>query len=319
MQNLPAVGWQILQKISLYFNEKHEMLGFFYAVVTVLAWGTWLSPSQNIRYPNQQIKTFYVAAANLLLAGLVLIFQGTNGLNWSVFWPPFVGGLVWALSGFCAFTATDRLGMARAFGIWTPINVGVSIFWGAVLFGEFTTLSPLTIALLALSVAILVAGVLLIIFAKGAGGENRSWRDLAIGLLAALGAGVLWGSYFIPIKISAASMWVATFPLALGIFAGAVLLAALTRQPLRLNSTSEYLRTASTGLLWGIGNYGMLLLVEQLGAGRGFTISQLGVVVNALMGVYLLNDPQPKSRAAALTLAGCVLACVGGILLGSLK
>jgi len=60
-------------------------------------------------------------------------------------------------------------------------------------------------------------------------------------------------------------------------------------------------------------------LVGQIGAGRGFTISQLGVVVNGLIGVYVLKDPQPRSRAAALTLAGCVLATLGGILLGNLK
>jgi len=114
-------------------------------------------------------------------------------------------------------------------------------------------------------------------------------------------------------------MWVAAFPLSLGIFAGSIALAALTRQPLRLTSASEYLGVSSTGLLWGIGNYGMLLLVEQLGAGRGFTISQLGVVVNGLIGVFLLKDPLPKSRAAVLTMAGCVLASLGGILLGSLK
>ena len=53
--------------------------------------------------------------------------------------------------------------------------------------------------------------------------------------------------------------------------------------------------------------------------GRGFTIAQLAVVVNALIGVYWLKDPQPKTRAATLTLAGCVLAMAGGIVLGNLK
>jgi glucose uptake protein len=62
----------------------------------------------------------------------------------------------------------------------------------------------------------------------------------------------------------------------------------------------------------------MLLLVEQIGAGRGFTISQLGIVVNGLIGVYFLKDPSPKSRAATLTLIGCVLATIGGILLGNI-
>ena len=295
------------------------MPGILSAVITVLAWGTWLAPSQNISFKNQQIKTFYVAAANLGLAVVVFLFQGFGGLTWEVFWLPFLGGLVWAISGFLAFTATDHLGAARAYGIWTPVNVVVSILWGAVIFGEFLTAGPLTLVLLVASLAILITGVLLIIFAKGFGGQSQSKAVLWAGLLSALGAGVLWGTYFIPIKLSAASMWVAAFPLSVGIFAGSVLLAALTRQPLRLNGAGEYLRVASTGLLWGIGNYGMLLLVEQLGAGRGFTISQLGVVVNGLIGVYLLKDPQPRSHAALLTLAGCILASLGGILLGSLK
>lgn len=295
------------------------MLGIVYAIITVLAWGLWMAPSQNIPFKNQQIKTFYVAAANLALATLVFLFQGLRGLTWQVFWMPFLGGLVWSVSGFLAFTATNKLGMARAFGIWAPVNVAVSIFWGVVIFGEFLSSQPLTLALLALSLVIIIAGVLLIIFAKGFGGQSQTLSTFWTGLLSALGAGVLWGTYFIPIKLSAASMWVAAFPLSMGIFAGSTLLVALTRQPLALGQAGEYLRVATTGIMWGIGNYGMLLLVEQLGAGRGFTLSQLGVVVNGLTGVYLLKDPQPKSRAATLTLVGCVLATLGGILLGNLK
>lgn len=295
------------------------MLGLLYALVTVLAWGTWLAPSQNVVFRNQQIKTFYVAVANLALALVVLLLQGARGLTWSVFWPPFLGGLVWAVSGFLAFTATNRLGMARAFGLWAPINVLVSIVWGIVIFGEMLNEGPQTLLLLALALAITLAGVLLIIFARGFGGPAGSRSVLLPGLLAALGAGVLWGSYYIPIQLSAASMWVAAFPLSVGIFTGSAVLAAFSRQPLRLDRRDDLLRVLSTGLLWGIGNYGMLLLVGEFGAGRGFTISQLGIVVNGLLGIYLLKDPPPKSRAAALTLLGCLCATAGGILMGTLK
>jgi glucose uptake protein len=295
------------------------MLGILYAVVTVLAWGLWMAPSQNIHFKNQQIRTFYVAVANLALATLVFLIQGLRGLTWQIFWLPFLGGLVWSVSGLLAFTATDRLGMARAYGIWAPINVVVSIFWGIVIFGEFLSSGTLPLVLLAVSLATIIAGVLLIIFARGFGGQSHSGSAFWTGLLSALGAGVLWGTYFIPIKISAASMWVAAFPLAVGIFTGSAVLVALTRQPIRLEQTTDYLRVLATGLMWGIGNYGMLLLVEQLGAGRGFTISQLGIVVNGLTGVYLLRDPRPGSRAARLTLIGCALATLGAILLGNLQ
>ena len=100
---------------------------------------------------------------------------------------------------------------------------------------------------------------------------------------------------------------------------GSAILVMLTRQPIILSRPSDYLRVTTTGLLWGVGNYGSLLLIESLGAGKGFTISQLSVVVNALIGIYWLKDPHPRPRAAALTLAGCVLATVGGIIFGNLK
>lgn len=148
---------------------------------------------------------------------------------------------------------------------------------------------------------------------------GRNQRDLTIRVLGAIGAGILWGSYFIPIKMSSASLWIATFPLTIGILVGSTVLMLLGRQSPRLDKGSDYARVSLSGVLWGVGNYAMLLLVNEIGAGRGFTIAQLAVVVNALIGVYWLKDPQPKTRAATLTLVGCVLAMLGGIVLGNLK
>lgn len=295
------------------------MPGILYAIVAVTAWGTWLAPSQNVVYKNQHIKTLYVAAANLLLTVMVFAAQGFRGLTWDVFWLPFLGGLVWAVSGYLAFSAARILGLARAFGIWSPLNAVTAMLWGILLFGEFHQSSAVTIGLLLLALVIIIAGILMIIFAKGSGINSVLSASFRFGLIAAIGAGVLWGSYFIPVRLSGVSPWVGAFPLAIGIFTGSAILAAFTRQSLRLASASDTLRTLLTGLMWGIGNYAMLLLVEQLGAGRGYTISQLGVVVNSLMGVFVFKDPQPGTRAAAFTIIGCIVATGGAILLGTLK
>ena len=37
----------------------------------------------------------------------------------------------------------------------------------------------------------------------------------------------------------------------------------------------KYARVSATGVLWSVGNYGMLLRVSELGAGKGCTIAQL--------------------------------------------
>jgi hypothetical protein len=43
------------------------------------------------------------------------------------------------------------------------------------------------------------------------------------------------------------------------------------------------------------------------------------VVVNSLVGVFIIREPAPGTRAAKLTLFGVVVATLGGILLGNLK
>lgn len=295
------------------------MLGIAYALITVLAWGTWLAPSQNVPLKNQQIKMFYVASANLLMASVASLLHGLGDLAPGMFWMPFLGGVIWSASGLCAFTATSRLGIAKAFGIWAPLNIIVSLICGRILFGEFRDPSPLQRLGLVTAVSVIIAGVLVIIFAKGSTDRPPDSRTTWIGLGGALGAGILWGVYFIPIKLSGVSLWIGALPMAVGIFAGSAFLLLLGRQSPGLARPAEYARVGTTGLLWTTGNYGMLLLVGEIGAGKGYTIAQLSLVVNALVGIYWLKEPRPKTRAAYLTLLGCVMATAGGILLSNLK
>lgn len=75
---------------------------------------------------------------------------------------------------------------------------------------------------------------------------------------------------------------------------------AFSRQTLKLDNRKACGRALSSGVLWASGNYGMLLMVDTVGAGKGFTFSQLALVVNALCGIYVLKNPKPNTRAAYL-------------------
>ena len=296
------------------------MDSLFYAFITLLGWGTWLAPSQKVLFPNQQIKTLYVVLTNLLIAAVIAFWLGgLQEVTSEMFWLTLLGGVIWAGGGWCAFTGTNKLGIAKAFGIWAPINIIVSLIWGAVLFDEFINISGRSILLLVVAIISILVGVLLIIFAKGKGDTTESTRSSQLGILGAVGAGIFWGSYFIPIKYSGVSPWAGAFPLAIGMAAGGILLALISRASWKLNAPSDYTRASLTGALWSLGNYGALLLVDDIGAGKGFTIAQISVVVSALIGIYWLHEPPPGTRIANRTLVGCVLAMIGGILLGNLR
>jgi glucose uptake protein len=201
-------------------------------------------------------------------------------------------------------------------------NIVVAIIWGMVLFGEFMETEPKNLLLALLALLLIIGGILMIIFAGG--GDNEGKRVNLAGLLGTMGAGVGFATYFIPIQIGTANypefnMWIGTLPLSIGMFTGSAILVIVTKSSARLEKGSHYARVMSTGILWGIGNYGALAMMEIIGTGRGFTIAQLCVVVNALIGIYILKEPDPRSRAAKLTLVGVIIAMVGAILLGNIN
>ncbi len=299
-----------------------NLIGLFYAVFTVLAWGTWLAPSQNVPMKGQQTRTFYVTLAVLFMALVASLFVGFEGLNATTFWFPFIGGVIWSISGWSAFIGTNKIGMAKAFGIWAPMNIVVSVIWGIVLFGEFLDISFNSFILVVLAFLLIIGGILFIIFSGGS--KEKNTKISIPGLLGAIGAGVGFATYFIPIQIGTANnpdfnMWIGTLPLAIGMVAGSALLMILTRSSFKLEKTSHYYRVLSSGLLWGAGNYGALAMMQIIGTGKGFTIAQLCVVVNALVGIYILKEPSPKSKAAKLTLVGVVIAMIGAVLLGNMQ
>ena len=114
------------------------------------------------------------------------------------------------------------------------------------------------------------------------------------------------------------TMWVGTFPLGIGMFIGSIILVALSKSSLKLEKGKHYPLILLSGVLWAIGNYGALVMMkpENLGTGQGFAVAQLCMVVNALLGIYLFKTPEPRSRAANITIIGVLIAAVGGAIFG---
>src|SRR5690349_3804464 len=95
-------------------RDRVKMEGLLYALITVFGWGTWLAPSQKVIFPSQEIKTLYVVATNLAIATVVAIWQGSLAeLTPGAFWLTVLGGMIWAVGGLCAFTGTNKLGIAK--------------------------------------------------------------------------------------------------------------------------------------------------------------------------------------------------------------
>ena len=97
----------------------------------------------------QHARTLYVTIGNVMFAGAALAVAGGHlAWGWRSFWLPVAGGVVWTSGNYAAFRASEAIGLARAAGSWTPLNIVVAFVWGAALFGELDHLSGARFAVL---------------------------------------------------------------------------------------------------------------------------------------------------------------------------
>jgi glucose uptake protein GlcU len=306
------------------------------ALVTVAAFGTWIPLAQMLPGVPQRSRTFYVTVGNVVFAGFALLAGGGRlVLGWRGFWLPLAGGVVWTAGSYCAFRASETIGIARAAGTWTPLNIIVAFAWGALLFGELDHLPAIRFLLLAAALAAILAGVLLIVGSQGRSGvrgapavapaaqatetgPGRLAPAARGGLLWAGAAGILWGSYFVPAQWAAEPAQVSNFPLALGILGAGLALALPAGEPVRLGQRALTAQIGA-GVLFGIGDFALLGLVARVGTGTGFTIAQLSLLVNASIGIWAFHVPQPGTPAARKVIAGIMIAGAGGCVIGAMR
>jgi glucose uptake protein GlcU len=304
------------------------------AFVMVAALGTWIPLAQLLPGTPERSRVFYVAVGNVVFAGIALLASGAGLVfGWRSFWLPLAGGVVWTAGSYCVFRASETIGLARAAGTWTPLNIVVAFAWGALLFGELDGFSAARFAVLGAAFLAVVAGVLLIAGSRevpsgppssssprpaaAAESGRRAAPDRA-GLPWAGAAGVAWGSSFVPAQWAAVPPQVSDFPLALGILGGALALALPAGEPVKLGVRPASAQLGA-GILFGIGNLTLLALVARVGTGTGFTIAQLSLLVNASIGIWVFHVPEPGTRQARKVVAGIVIAGIGGGVIAAMR
>ena len=134
------------------------------ALSTVLAWGLWIPVAQIVPGVPQRSRTFYATLGNTVFAAIALVVGGGHlSFGWKPFWLPFAGGVVWTAGNYTAFRASENIGLARASGTWTPLNIITAFVWGALLFGELDGLSAPRFVVLGAGLIMVLTGVFFIV------------------------------------------------------------------------------------------------------------------------------------------------------------
>ncbi|WP_226535248.1 GRP family sugar transporter [Fictibacillus halophilus] len=283
-------------------------MGIIWALITAVCWGSIVLVSEKLG-GDFHSQTFGMTLGALLFS-LVAFFIVQPDLNLAVFAIGVVSGIFWVIGQRNQFASVDYLGVSKI----VPLSTGMQLFgttlFGVLVFHEWKTTTEIMIGLAA--ICSIVAGALLTSRRSKKGNEKDN-QNFKKGITILLISTVGYVTYVVIIRWFEVNGWQAILPQAIGMFLGALVM-SMKHKPFNKYS----MRNILTGLIWSTGNLTLLLALPLIGIATSFSLSQTGIIISTLGGIFILGEKRSK-KEIIWVISGCVLIILGGVMLGFTK
>jgi len=108
-----------------------------------------------------------------------------------------LAGVLWAVANTLTVFAIKNVGLSIAFPLWNTNSI-IGLLWGWLLFGELRGAGRAQWTKVLGGAVAIMSGAVILAYASTT--SAASSRSAGIGILAALGAGLLWGTMYIPYR-----------------------------------------------------------------------------------------------------------------------
>jgi glucose uptake protein len=285
-----------------------DFLGIVWALITAVCWGSIVLVSEKLG-GDFHSQTFGMTLGALLFS-LVAFFVVQPDITMTVFAIGAVSGIFWVIGQRNQFASVDYLGVSKI----VPLSTGMQLFgttlFGVIVFHEWKTKTEIIIGIIA--ICAIVGGALLTSLRakKGSEKDNQNFKKgITILLISTVG----YVTYVVLIRWFEINGWEAILPQAIGMFIGALIM-SFKHKPFNKYSVRNIL----TGLIWSTGNLTLLLALPMIGIATSFSLSQTGIIISTLGGIFILGEKRSK-KEIIWVISGCVLIIVGGVMLGYTK
>jgi drug/metabolite transporter (DMT)-like permease len=278
-------------------------------IACALAAGAWLGAAEAPArlaasgYSPFAISFCMVGGVFLARWTLPIAVKGTNSVVRDLRQRPhlmlwaILAGMLWAVANTLTIFAIRDVGLAVAFPLWNT-NTLVGIFWGWLLFHELEGASAVTWAKVAGgAAAIIIGSVMLSLLSVHSMGAAHG-RAVA-GIAAAFGAGLLWGTMYVPYRKAYLSginplsfVTIFTFgEVGTMLCLGAILpssLHGLARELLTMRSSIFWLLLG--GFCWVIGDLFQQYATKYVGISRAIPLSNTNQLWGFAWGVLVFGE-----------------------------
>ncbi|PLT35023.1 GRP family sugar transporter [Bacillus sp. V5-8f] len=283
------------------------MDGIFYALLPAIFWGSIVLVSVKLG-GNAYSQTLGITLGALLFSFIMYIIK-TPHMDMLVWVVGIISGISWAVGQLYQLNSVKYMGVSKTVPISTGMQLLGTTLVGVVVFKEWTTQTTITIGVIAL--ACIIAGVILTGLGKkeGSGKQENLKKGLLVLAISSLG----FLGYVVIVRWFNIEGWAAILPQSIGMLSGAIFL-SLRHKPF----TKYAVRNILTGIMWAVGNIGLLLANPKVGVAIAFSLSQMGIVISTLGGIFLLGEKKSRKQLAYVII-GCSLVITGGVMLGITK
>jgi drug/metabolite transporter (DMT)-like permease len=241
------------------------------------------------------------------------IRQAPHLVVWAI-----LAGCMWAVANTLTIYAIRYVGLSIAFPLWNS-NSLLGIFWGIVLFKELRFAGwKRSLGVVGGALCMFVGATLLAIASSNQAAPGKA----AMGIAAALGAGALWGTMYIPYRKAYLTgmnplSFITFFTIGELVTMGVLAITYRGAGPVwrELSSARSVLFWLMLGgFVWVIGDLFQQYATKYVGISRGIPLSNTNQLWGLLWGVLVFHELQGGGRSIYAQVAGgSVLMALGAV------
>lgn len=301
-------------------------------VLCGLAAGAWLGMAEaptklvTIGFSPFLVSLGMVAGVFVARWTVPMLLKGTNYIWADLAEKPYLiawailAGMLWAVANTLTVFAIRNVGLSVAFPLWNT-NSLVGLFWGWLLFHELRGAGAKQLSKVLGGAGAIVVGACMLAYATTTQGSAAAGGAAKLGVVAALGAGLMWGTMYIPYRKAYISgmnplsfVTVFTFGELGTVFALALAFdggwSSVSASLVKARPSLFWLFLG--GFCWVIGDLFQQYAAKYIGIGRGIPLSNTNQLWGLAWGALVFGELAGHGAASqTLIILGSLVMIVG--------
>ncbi|WP_141433093.1 GRP family sugar transporter [Bacillus sp. 03113] len=279
------------------------------ALIPAICWGSIIF--LNVKLGGDAFSQLLGTAFGAIIFSIGVFFVTSPSLTPTIWMVGIISGMFWAIGQRNQLASVKYLGVSRTVPLSTGMQLISTALVGVIIFKEWSQWTTILIG--TVSILFIIIGVVFTVLEDKNKSSEKNGKNNKKGFLTLLLSTLGYLIYVIIIRWYKIDGWSAIMPQSIGIVISSIV---LTYQHKPFNKYAA--RNIIAGIWWGIGNLGLLLSLPKIGVATSYSLSQTGIIISTLGGVFFLGEKKSKKQVI-FVIVGCILIIIGGVLLGFTK